>query len=117
MSDAPRGPRILTEESLAPAPRLDFGWDQAVAPVSVPPPPRGRWSAVSLAAGGIGVLLLGLSAIDVGGYVADQFTRAPWLGWLTLGVATAGYGLIAAAIKETLVFDQDLKQSSLGCPG
>ncbi|MGX9965005.1 DUF697 domain-containing protein [Roseomonas sp. F4] len=102
MSDAPRGPRILTEESLAPAPRLDFGWDQAVAPVVVPPPRRGAWSALSLAAGGIGVLLLGLSAIDVGGYVADQFLRAPWLGWLTLGVATAGYGLIAAAILREL---------------
>ncbi|MDO9503621.1 DUF697 domain-containing protein [Falsiroseomonas sp.] len=100
--DTPRGPRILTEEAGAPAPRLDFGWDQAVAPVAVPPAARGRWSAVGLAAAGIAVLLLGLSAIDVGGYVADQFTRAPWLGWLTLGVAVAGYGLIAAAFLREL---------------
>lgn len=98
----PRGPRILTDTAEAPAPRLDFNWEQAVAPVAIAPPPGRGWSALGLAASGIGVLLLGLSAIDVAGFVADQFTRASWLGWVTLGVAVAGYGLIAAALLREL---------------
>ena len=90
----PRGPRVLTEESEQPASRLDFGWEQAVAPVAAPRPPR-RWSALSLAAAGLSVLLVGLSALDVANFVADQFARGTWLGVLTLAVALTGYGLIA----------------------
>lgn len=102
MSDKrpPRGPRVLTEEAAPAAPRLELGWDQAVVPVVPPAVPR-RWSAPALAATGVLVLLLGLSAIDVAGFVADQFARATWLGWLTLGVAGLGYGLIAlGALRE-----------------
>jgi putative membrane protein len=99
---APRGPRILTDLAEAPAPRIDHAWELSVAPVAMPPPSGGRWSAIGLAASGVGVLLLGLSAIDVAGFVADQFIRASWLGWLTLGVAVAGYGLIAAALVHEL---------------
>jgi putative membrane protein len=91
-----RGPRVLTEEAAPVAPRLDLGWDQAVVPVA-PPPIARRWSAPALAAMGVLVLLLGLSAIDVAGFVADQFARGAPLGWLTLGVAALGYGLIGWA--------------------
>jgi putative membrane protein len=99
---APAGPRILTDTAEPPAPRIDFNWEQAVAPIAVPPPTSRRWSAVGLAATGVGVLLLGLSAIDVAGFVTDQFIRGSLLGWLTLGVAFAGYGLIGAAILREL---------------
>ncbi|MGG5809519.1 DUF697 domain-containing protein [Falsiroseomonas sp. CW058] len=96
----PRGPRILPEEAAAAA-RLDFGWDQAVAKPDAPRERR-RWSAPALAALGVAVLLLGLSALEVLNFIADQFARGAALGWLTLGVAVAGYGLIAWAIIREL---------------
>ncbi|WP_270937756.1 hypothetical protein, partial [Falsiroseomonas oryzae] len=96
----PRGPRVLTEDDETPAPRLDFGWEQAVAPVAAPPVKR-RWSALSLAATGVAVLVLGLSALDVANFVLDQFARAAWLGVLTLAVALGGYGLVVwAGLRE-----------------
>ncbi|MGG5821069.1 DUF697 domain-containing protein [Falsiroseomonas sp. HW251] len=98
---APRGPRVILEESAAPAPRLDFGWEQAVAPVAAPRPPR-RWSALSLAASGVSVLLVGLSLLDVANFVQDQFARGAWQGWITLTVAVLGYGLIAWAFLREL---------------
>jgi putative membrane protein len=97
----PRGPRVLTEDSEGPAPRLDFGWEQQVAPV-VREPERRTWSALSLAAGGLAVLLLGLSLLDVANFVQDQFARATWLGVATLAVAALGYGLIAWAFLREL---------------
>lgn len=100
-SQGPRGPRVLTEEEERPAARLDFGWEQAVAPVVKAAEPR-RWSALSLAAGGVAVLVLGLSLLDVANFVTDQFARATWLGALTLVVAVAGYGLIAWAFLREL---------------
>jgi putative membrane protein len=55
-----------------------------------------------LAAAGLAVLLVGLSALDVANFVAEQFERAAWLGWLTLAVAVGGYGLIAWAFLREL---------------
>ncbi len=103
MSDrpGPRGPRILSEPGEAPAARLDFGWEQSVAPATAPPRPGGR-SALGLAAAGLAVLLLGLGALDVANFVTDQFARAAWLGWTTLAVAVLGYGLIAWAFLREL---------------
>ncbi|WP_137178596.1 DUF697 domain-containing protein [Roseomonas sp. AR75] len=102
MSDTPpRGPRILDDVPEAPAGRLDFGWEQSVAPLAKPRGAR-RWSALTLAAAGLGVLLVGLSALDVANFVSDQFARADWLGWITLAVALLGYGLIAWAFLREL---------------
>lgn len=92
---------MLTEEGEGPAPRLDFGWEQQVAAV-VPKPERRGWSALSLAAGGLAVLLLGLSLLDVANFVQDQFARATWLGVATLAVAALGYGMIAWAFLREL---------------
>jgi putative membrane protein len=97
----PRGPRILDDVPEAPAGRLDFGWEQSVAPLAKPRAAR-RWSALTLAAAGLGVLLVGLSALDVANFVSDQFLRADWLGWITLAVALLGYGLIAWAFLREL---------------
>lgn len=99
--ELPRGPRVLTEEGDRPAPRLDFGWEQQVAP-AVQKPERRGWSALSLAAGGLAVLLVGLSLLDVANFVHDQFARATWLGVATLVVAVLGYGLIAWAFLREL---------------
>ena len=51
-----------------------------------------------LALAGVGVLAVGLAALQTANFVVAQFDRAPWLGWLTLAVAAAGFGLLAAAI-------------------
>ena len=53
---------------------------------------------------GTGVLVLGLSGLSIGNFVADQFARAGWLGWTTLGVTAAGVGLIATAAWRELAF-------------
>lgn len=94
MSGAPQ-PRIILDEAAAPAQRLDFGWEKAVA--ALPPAGRG-WSSIGLVAAGAAVLVLGLSLLEAANFVAAQFDRAAWLGALTLAVAVAGFGLIAWAI-------------------
>lgn len=100
MSDAPPpppGPRVILEEEPGrAAPRLDFGWEQAVVPAAPPPRPR-RWSGFGWLAAGAAVLVLGLSALDAANFVAAQFARGAALGWLTLAVVAAGFGLIASA--------------------
>lgn len=95
------GPRVILEDDAPPAasrpaPRLDFGWEQAVAPVAPPRLPS-RWSGLGRAAAGLAVLLLGLGALDAANFVADQFARGAVAGFLTLGVAVAGFGLLASA--------------------
>jgi uncharacterized membrane protein YcjF (UPF0283 family) len=58
--------------------------------------------SAGLAVCGAGILVLGLAALEVGNFVAAQFERGPVLGWLTLGVAAAGFGLIGAAFWREL---------------
>lgn len=91
------GPRIILEDSTGPAERLDFDWDRQTA---VPPRASARWSTLSLLLAGAAVLVLGLSALDAANFVAAQFARAAWLGWLTLVIAVTGYGLIAWALSR-----------------
>ncbi|HYZ31006.1 MAG TPA: DUF697 domain-containing protein [Crenalkalicoccus sp.] len=91
----PSGPRLIVEDAPRAAPRLDFGWEQAVVPVA-PPAPR-RFSGLGRLVAGGAVLGLGLSALDAANFVAAQFERGAALGWTTLGVVVAGFGLIGAA--------------------
>ncbi|MCO6419062.1 DUF697 domain-containing protein [Siccirubricoccus sp. KC 17139] len=103
MSDAepPRGPRIiLEEEASGPAPRLDFGWEQAVVPAAAPPP--ARLSGPVRAVAGLGLLGLGLGALAAGNYVADQFARGPVQGWATLAVVAGGFGLLLSGLWSEL---------------
>ncbi len=99
MAEPPPGPRVILDEPTpmqAPAaPRLDFGWEQAVVPVA--PPRPARWSGFSRAAAGAVVLGLGLAALDAANFTADQFARGAVQGWLTFGVVLGGFGLIASA--------------------
>lgn len=95
MSGAPP-PRIILDEAPGPARRLDFGWDQAVAPAA---PPSGRgWSSLAFAAAGAGVLILGFALLDAANFVAAQFARGTAPGLVTLAVAAAGFGLLGVAI-------------------
>ena len=86
-------PRIELEEE--PAPRLEPPLP-AVMATDGPAPPRTGTAALALL--GVAVLALGLAGLSVGNFVADQFARANWLGWATLGVAGAGFGLIGAGL-------------------
>ena len=100
-----RGPRILTDEAAPPSPRLDFGWEQTVGPAPAPllvVAAGQRWSAPALIAAGLAVLLLGLAALNVVGFVADQYGRTPLLGWLTLFVAAGGFALLILGFKREL---------------
>ncbi len=83
-------PRIELEDE--PAARLE-----PTLQVAIPPDDRSpAWGTAGLAltGAGAGVLGLGLAGLSVGNFVADQFARAAWLGWTTLGVAAGGFGLI-----------------------
>jgi putative membrane protein len=53
---------------------------------------------------GLGVLVVGLSGLSIGNFVADQFTRAAWLGWTTLVIAVSGASLIGAAAWREISF-------------
>ncbi len=86
-------PRIELEG--APAPRLEPALPAGGATGDPAPPATGT---AALAFLGVGVLALGLAGLSVGNFVADQFARAAWLGWATLGVAGAGFGLIGAGL-------------------
>jgi putative membrane protein len=94
------GPRVIlgdeASHSRPAAPRLDFGWEQAVAPAAPPRLPS-RWSGLGRAAAGLAVLLLGLGALDAANFVFDQFARGAVRGLLTLAVVLGGFGLLASA--------------------
>jgi len=72
-------------------------------PTVVVPPTEGT-GTLGRVAWGISLLVVGLSALSVGNFVADQFTRAAWLGWTTLAVAAGGAGLIGSAIWREMTF-------------
>ncbi len=97
---AAAAPRVILEDeaplSRPAAPRLDFGWEQAVVPVAPPRLPS-RWSGLGRAAAGLALLLLGLGALDAANFVLDQFARGPVSGLLTLGVVLGAFGLLASA--------------------
>lgn len=91
------GPRVLIED--AAAPRLDPAMPLA-EPLLDPAAPR--VSGLSLALAGVAVLAIGLAALSTANFVASQFDRAAWLGWLTLAVAVLGFGLLFASIWREL---------------
>ena len=94
----------MTGDRIAPRFELEEAASARLEPEAVPEvvEPRTGIGSVSLVLSGAVVLLLGLAALDVANFVGDQFVRAAWLGWLTLAVAVAGFGLIGAAIWREL---------------
>jgi putative membrane protein len=91
-----RAPRLLIEDPSAP--RLDPAMPVA-EPLTDPAP---RASGAVLALAGLAVLAVGLAALQTGNFVATQFDRAAWLGWLTLAVAVLGFGLLFGAVGREL---------------
>ena len=90
--EAPR-PRIEREE--LPAARLEA---EPVEPLAAPP----RTGAAALVLAGAATLLLGFLGFAAANFVADQFARADWLGWLTLLVSACGFGLLGAGLWREL---------------
>jgi putative membrane protein len=87
------GPRVVIEDATAPkleAPEL------VAEPLADAVPPRAGGATLALA--GVAVLVVGLAALGIADFVATQFDRAAWLGWVTLAVAVVGAGLLAAAV-------------------
>jgi putative membrane protein len=89
-------PRPRIELEPLPAPRLE---PTELVPVTEPARETGT---IPLVLGGAGVLAVGLAALGTGNFVAAQFARGAVLGWLTLAVAVAGFGLIGAGIWREL---------------
>lgn len=75
------------------APRL-----READPVAVPADPAPRWGTGGLMLAGVVLLLLGFAGLTAGNFVADQFARAAWLGWVTAAVAVVGFALLGAGI-------------------
>ncbi len=71
-------------------------------PALVSDTPRRGVGTVALGLAGLSVLLGGLAALDVGNFIAAQFARAAALGWVTLGVAATGFGLLGAGVFREL---------------
>jgi uncharacterized membrane protein YcjF (UPF0283 family) len=88
-------PRIELEAEAAP--RLD-----ANLPVALAVPAAADRGTLRLVLGGVGVLAVGFAALGSANFVVDQFARAPALGWLTLAVAVAGFGLVGVGIWREL---------------
>ncbi len=83
----------LEEQS---APRLE------PEPITLALDPAPRYGTPALALGGVSVLAIGFAALGAGNFVADEFARAAWLGWVTLAVTVAGFGLLFAGLWREL---------------
>ncbi len=94
MSETRIRPRIEVLDPLAP--RLEPDFPPAIIE---PPAPPG---SMSLVGAGLMILVVGLAGLSTGNFVAGQFARGPVLGWVTLGIAAAGFGLIGTAAWREL---------------
>ena len=97
MSEIRVAPRIEVENPMAG--RLE----PEQLPMVMPAKANDR-GTLELVAWGLGVLVVGLSGLSIGNFVADQFARAVWLGWTTLGVAATAAFLIGAAVWREMAF-------------
>lgn len=89
-------PEPFFELEEQPAPRLEF------APQPMLPDPVPRMGAPILALAGVSVLAIGFAVLGAANFVVDQFARSAVLGWVTLGVAVAGFGLVGAGLWREL---------------
>ncbi|MDT7950449.1 MAG: DUF697 domain-containing protein [Acetobacteraceae bacterium] len=78
------------------APRLEFN------PVPLALDSAPRLTTPALALSGAAVLAIGFALLQSANFVVDQFARSATLGWLTLAVAIAGFGLLAAGILREI---------------
>ena len=93
-------PRIEYVDDVAP--RLEPEHLPAALPTTVPEAPVPRLGTPALVLGGVSVLAIGFAALGAVNFVADEFARAAWLGWITAAVAAAGFGLAGAGVWREL---------------
>ena len=62
-------------------------------------PARGI-GTVALGLTGLAVLVGGMAALEIGNFAAAQFARSVALGWVTVGVAATGGGLLLAGVAR-----------------
>ncbi len=89
-------PEPFFELEAQPAPRLEP--DPLVIPTNPAPPA----STPALMLAGATVLLAGFAGLGAVNFIVDQFARSAVLGWLTAGVAAAGFGLVGAGLWREL---------------
>ena len=89
-------PRIELED--LPAPRLE----PVALPALIPDASTPRWGTAALMLSGAVVLAVGMTTLSIASFAADQFARAAWLGWTTVGVATAGAALLGTGLWREL---------------
>jgi putative membrane protein len=87
-------PRFELEEG--PTARLE----PAALPVAEEP--RLPVGSAVLVTAGAAVLVAGLAVLGAGNFVADEFARSAVLGWASLAVAGAGFGLVGAGVWREL---------------
>ena len=92
-------PRIEYEEVDAPRLAAD---PLVFAPGAFAADKAPRLGTPALVLSGAAVLMLGFAGLGAANFVADQFARAIWLGWVTAGVAVAGFGLMGAGVWREL---------------
>ena len=93
----------MSDTRVRPRFELEDGAISRLEPETLPAlaPPAAGPGTFGLVGAGAAVLVVGLAALDVGNFVADQFARGPLLGWATLAIAVAGFGLLGgAAVRE-----------------
>ncbi len=64
--------------------------------------PATQTGTAALMLTGASILVAGFAVLGAVNFVADQFARAMWLGWLTAAVAVAGFGLVGAGVWREL---------------
>lgn len=89
-------PEPFYEVEAKPAPRLE------PEPILLELDPAPRLSTPALALAGVSVLAVGFTGLGAANFVVDQFARSAALGWVTLSVAVAGFGLVGAGIWREL---------------
>jgi uncharacterized membrane protein YcjF (UPF0283 family) len=72
--------------------------------VEEPGASQNGWGTLGLAGFGAAILLVGFAGLEIANFVADQFARSAWLGWITLAIAASGVGVIGAAIGQEFRF-------------
>ena len=71
-------------------------------PMALPPPSSPGPGPLGLVGAGLGVLVVGGSALSLLGFVNDQMARSPTLGWISLGVVSAGFAAILAGVTREI---------------
>ena len=89
-------PEPFYEIEAKPAPRLE------PEPILLTLDPAPRMTTPVLALAGVSVLAVGFAGLGAANFVVDQFARSAVLGWLTLGVAVSGFGLVGTGLFREL---------------